>query len=143
LTFNIEVQTDEYIDRPQTPLFWPEKIGVDVYTQIEDGELFNFDEEVEPILNCLISKLLEQSRMEVLEEEEIKDMKIKQRYFEEIRNRELMEVERLEDAEKRRFDENVKLFIFHFLKNFHIFTLNLLNQKVKKAKPTKRKIIIE
>jgi len=25
LTFNIEVQTDEYIDRPQTPLFWPEK----------------------------------------------------------------------------------------------------------------------
>jgi len=80
LTFNIEVQTDEYIDRPQTPLFWPEKTGVDVYTQIEDGELFNFDEEVEPILNCLLSKTLEQSRMEV---------------------------ERLEDAEKRRFDENV------------------------------------
>ncbi len=107
LTFNIEVQTDEYIDRPQTPLFWPEKTGVDVYTQIEDGELFNFDEEVEPILNCLLSKTLEQSRMEVLEEEEIKEMKTKQRYFEELRNRELMEVERLEDAEKRRFDENV------------------------------------
>ncbi len=107
ITFNIEVQTDEYIDRPQTPLFWPEKTGVDVFTQIEDGELFNFDEEVEPILNCLLSKILEQSRMEVLEEEEIKDMKVKQRYFEEIRNRELMEVQRLEDAEKRKFDENV------------------------------------
>lgn len=45
--------------------------------------------------------------MEVLEEEEIKEMKSKQRYFEELRNRELMEAERLEDAEKRRFDENV------------------------------------
>ncbi len=107
MTFNIEVQTDEYIDRPQTPLFWPEKIGTDVFTQIEDGDLFNFDEEVEPILNCLLSKTLEQARMEVLEEEEIKDMKSKQRYFEELRNRELMEAERLEDAEKRRFDENV------------------------------------
>lgn len=117
LTFNIEVQTDEYIDRPQTPLFWPEKTGVDVYTQIEDGELFNFDEEVEPILNCLLSKTLEQSRMEVLEEEEIKEMKAKQRYFEELRNRELMEVERLEDAEKRRFDENVNKVFIEFLIN--------------------------
>lgn len=114
LTFHVEVQTDEYIDRPQTPLFWSEKTGVDVFTQIEDGELFNFDEEVEPILNCLLSKTLEQSRMEVLEEEEIKEMKGKQRYFEELRNRELMEVERLEDAEKRRFDENV---YFNLLKN--------------------------
>ena len=111
LTFNIEVQTDEYIDRPQTPLFWPEKTGIDVYTQIDDGDLFNFDEEVEPILNCLLSKTLEQARMEVLEEEEIKEMKSKQRYFEELRNRELMEAERLEDAEKRRFDENVNKFL--------------------------------
>lgn len=43
--------------------------------------------------------------MEVLEEEEIKEMKEKQRYFEEIRNRELMEVQKLEEAETRRRKE--------------------------------------
>lgn len=43
--------------------------------------------------------------MEVLEEEEIREMKEKQRYFEEIRNRELMEVQKLEEAETRKRKE--------------------------------------
>lgn len=107
LTFEVEIQTDKYIDKSQEPLFSQQKTGVEKETQIEDGELFNFDEEAEPILNVLMSKILEQSRMEVLEEEEIKEMKAKQRYFEEIRNRELMEVEKLEDAEVRRKEEIV------------------------------------
>ena len=78
---------------------------MDKETQVEDGELFDFNEEVEPILNVLMSKVLEQSRMEVLEEEEIKEMKEKQRYFEETRNRELMEVQKLEESETRRRKE--------------------------------------
>jgi len=101
------VQTDIDNEQEKTALFWPEKTGIDIATQIEDGELFNFDEEVAPILNSLLSKTLELSRMEVLEEEEIKEMKNMQRHFEELRNKELMEVERLENAEKTRFEENV------------------------------------
>lgn len=108
LTFEMGVQIDLYIDRPQTPLFWPQYTGEEKATQIEDGDLFHFDEEVEPILNVLLSKVLEQSRMEVLEEEEIKEMKKKQREFEERRNKELMEVQTLEDQEKRRELEIVK-----------------------------------
>jgi len=47
------------------------------FTQIfdEDPELFDFDNEIEPMLNVLCSKTLEQARMEVLEEEELKIMK--------------------------------------------------------------------
>jgi hypothetical protein len=45
--------------------------------------------------------------MEVLEEEEIKELKLQQRYYEEQRNRELAEVEALEDAENRRKQEMV------------------------------------
>ena len=86
-------------------MFWPEKTGIDEETQVEDGALFDFNKEVEPILDVLLSKVLEQSRMEVLEEEEIKEMKEKQRYFEEIRNRELMEVQKLEEAETRKRKE--------------------------------------
>ena len=47
-----------------------------------------FDEEVEPIINVLTFKTLEESRMEVLEEEEIKGMKGQIQEFEKVRNRE-------------------------------------------------------
>jgi len=88
-------------------LKWPEERGEPKGTQIEDGDLFHFDDEVEPILNVLTTKVLEQSRMEVLEEEEIKAMKLNQRTFEELRNRELMNVERLENMEERISEDKV------------------------------------
>lgn len=62
-------------------------------TQIydEDPELFNFDEEIEPMLNVLIGKTLEEARMMVLEEEELRVMKHQQKEYEELRNAELIE----------------------------------------------------
>ncbi len=121
------MQTDDYLDRPQTPLFWPEKSGIDKMTEIIDGDLFNFDIEVEPILNSLLSKTLEFSRMEVLEEEEIHEMKKQQRHFEDLRNKEIMEVQRLEDEEKRRFDQNVNFF--SIIKDF--IKQNIKTKKIK------------
>jgi len=46
-----------------------------VETQVEDGELFCFNDEVDPILRVLVGKTLESSRMEVLEEEELREMR--------------------------------------------------------------------
>jgi hypothetical protein len=92
------------------PLFWPKIDGKDQSTQIEEGDLFDFDMEIEPILNTLLTKILDESRMEVLEEDEIAQVKAKQRYFEEIRNREFMEVQRLDNAEIRR-NQEIVLFI--------------------------------
>jgi len=101
----IDVQTDFYIDRPPTPRFMPSKNGLDVETQIWDGDLFDFDVEVEPILQVIVGKTLEQSRMEVLEEEELKAMKKHQLEFERLRDAELLESQRLEEEERRREDE--------------------------------------
>lgn len=53
----------------------PKKTGEDRETQIWDGDLFDFDYEVEPILQVLLGKTIELSRMEVLEEEELRVMK--------------------------------------------------------------------
>jgi len=53
----------------------PKKKGVDKKTLTEDNELFDFDKEVNPILEVLCGKTLELSRMEVLEEEELREMK--------------------------------------------------------------------
>lgn len=76
-------------------------------TQIfdEDPELFDFDKEIEPMLNVLVGKTLEQARMMVLEEEELRIMKVQQKEYEEIRNAELIEAQRLEAAENRRRQE--------------------------------------
>jgi len=103
--FEAETQTDFLLDRPPSPLFMPAKIGVDIETQIEDGELFDFDVEVEPLLEVLVGKTLEQSMMEVLEEEELESLRRHQEDFEKRRNAELIEVQRMEAAEKRRQDE--------------------------------------
>ena len=105
LEFEIQVQTDHYIDRPPTPLFMPKKIGEDTETQVEDGELFDFDVEVGPILEVLVGKTLEIGRMEVLEEEELHAMQQHQREFEQKRKNELSEVQRLEGEEIRKREE--------------------------------------
>eukprot|EP00929_Paragymnodinium_shiwhaense_P123960 TRINITY_DN985_c0_g3_i1.p1 TRINITY_DN985_c0_g3~~TRINITY_DN985_c0_g3_i1.p1 ORF type:complete len:478 (-),score=175.73 TRINITY_DN985_c0_g3_i1:135-1568(-) len=103
--FEAETQTDFLLDRPPSPLFMPAKIGVDVDTQIEEGELFDFDNEVEPVLEVLVGKSLEQGMMEVLEEAELDSLRQHQEEFERKRNAELLEVQRMEAAEKRRSDE--------------------------------------
>ncbi|XP_013871177.1 radial spoke head protein 3 homolog [Austrofundulus limnaeus] len=100
-----ECQTDEFLDRPATPLFIPAKSGKDAETQIEEGELFDFDVEVQPILEVLVGKTLEQSLLEVMEEEELACLKAQQRAFLELRNNELAEVQRLQEQERRRTEE--------------------------------------
>lgn len=103
--FEAETQTDFLLDRPPSPLFMPAKIGVDIDTQIESGDLFDFDVECEPVLEVLLGKTLEQGMMEVLEEEELESLRRHQEDFEQRRGSELLEVQRMESAEKRRDDE--------------------------------------
>uniref|UniRef100_A0A7S4NE24 Radial spoke protein 3 n=2 Tax=Guillardia theta TaxID=55529 RepID=A0A7S4NE24_GUITH len=100
-----DTQTDPFMDRPPTPLFIPKKTGIDRETQIFEGELFDFDFEVEPILQVIVGKTLEQSLMEVLEEEELKNMRAHQEEFDQIRAAELAEAQRMEAAEVRRAEE--------------------------------------
>lgn len=95
-------QTEAFMDRPPSPLFIPTKTGLDKETQILPGDLFDFDLEVEPILEVLVGKTLEQGLMEVLEEEELENIRKHQEEFEQVRNAELAEVQRLEEEVKRK-----------------------------------------
>ena len=36
---DIQTQTDAFLDRPSTPLFVPAKTGMDMATQIEEGDV--------------------------------------------------------------------------------------------------------
>ena len=102
---DVDVQTDAFLDRPPSPLFVPAKTGVDIGTQIYEGDLFNFDIEVKPILEVLVGKTIEQSLLEVMEEEELADLRKQQREYEELRNAEKVEQQRLEEQERRLREE--------------------------------------
>ncbi|XP_043552104.1 radial spoke head protein 3 homolog isoform X1 [Chiloscyllium plagiosum] len=102
---DVDTQTDAFLDKPQTPLFIPGKTGKDVATQIEEGELFDFDIEVKPLLEVLVGKTIEQALLEVMEEEELAHLRALQRDFEELRNAELAEVQRMEEKERRHREE--------------------------------------
>jgi len=116
-------QTDVFLPEPPIKEYYtrnlPKKTGVDVSTQIEpEDQLFNFDLEVEPLLNVLISKTLEVSLMEVEEEEELKAIRedkaryIKERLEEQqqIMKEEELEVQRVraKDQQKKAEQERVE-----------------------------------
>ena len=91
-----KVATEFYLDRPPVPLFQPKMPAKEncKYTEIDDEGrrlIFDFDKEVEPMLNVLCMRTLEQARMEVLMEEVLKTMKIQAKEYEEVRNAELIE----------------------------------------------------
>ncbi|CAL7942923.1 unnamed protein product [Xylocopa violacea] len=102
---DVATQTDYFLDRPPTPRHCPEKVGEDACTQIEPGDLFDFDFEVQPILEVLVGKTMEQALIEVLEEEEIAALREQQRKFQELRAAEKAEARRLEEQERRLREE--------------------------------------
>lgn len=102
---HVDTQTDAFLDRPPSPAFIPVKSGIDAWTQILNGELFDFDREVRPLLEVLVGKTLEQALMEVMEEEELARLRQHQTEFDELRNAELVETQRREEAARRAREE--------------------------------------
>ncbi|XP_046753826.1 radial spoke head protein 3 homolog B isoform X2 [Diprion similis] len=106
--FDVGTQTDHFLDRPPTPLYCPAKVGTDQCTQIFPGDLFDYDVEVQPILEVLVGKTIEQSLIEVLEEEEVAALREQQRKFLELRDAEKAEAQRLEEQERRLREEKCR-----------------------------------
>ncbi|XP_076336075.1 radial spoke head protein 3 [Tachypleus tridentatus] len=102
---NVECQTDSLLDRPTSPLFVPAKSGVDVETQIYEGELFDFDMEVQPVLEVLVGQTIQQALLEVLEEEELAQLQDQQQKYEENCYAELAKQKRLEEQDRSKSEE--------------------------------------
>ena len=106
----IEVQTEFNIEKSPPRHYLPVKTGISKETQIWDGEIFDFDYDVEPILQVLLGKTIEQSRMEVLQEQELFVMKEQQKHYENLKKLEMEETQRLEEKEKNLIKEIVDSF---------------------------------
>lgn len=70
-------------------------------------QLFDFDVEVEPVLEVLVGKTVEQALIEVLEEEELEALRVQQRRFRELRASEKAEQQRIEGQDKKLREEKV------------------------------------
>ncbi|VDD74646.1 unnamed protein product [Mesocestoides corti] len=105
---NFWSQTDEFMVRPPTPPFVPAKTGLDVATQVELCELFDFEIEVKPVLEVLTGKTMEQALVEVAEEEELQELRKQQFVQLEIHNAHLAEIERLEERNRRYREEQTR-----------------------------------
>lgn len=100
-----ETQTSAFMDRPMSPLFVAATTGRDHATQIQPGDLFDFDLEVEPLLEVLVGKTIHVAMLELVQEEELEAIRRQQQEFEAVRNVELAEVQRLEAEARRKHEE--------------------------------------
>jgi len=105
IEIDMETQTQAIMDRPMSPLFVFVSTGLDAMTQILPGDLFDFDLEVEPLLEVLVGKTIHVSMLELMQEEELEAIRRDQEEFEIIRNIELAEVQRLEAEARRKQQE--------------------------------------
>jgi len=104
---DIETQTEFIIEKPVPDLSMPVYHGIPKETQIyPDENLFDFDYEAEPLLQVLSTRILENSRTEVLEEEELRAMKLRQDYLYEKKGKEAKAVSELENEEREMTKKN-------------------------------------
>ena len=108
------------LEDPAYDSFVPVKSGVDASTQIEvNDHLFNFDAEVEPLLDIIVGKTLEWARLEVEEEEELaslqrrRDELVEGKRLESDRVRSLQEAEMVKWAQKEWAMKRESLRVHH------------------------------
>ena len=97
-------------DRPKTPKEIPPPKGKDEATQIIDGELFDFEMEVKPILEVLVGRSVIQAQYELIEEYERDEYLKHKKNYERKREFELNKLQRTEDKYMRQEQEKQRRF---------------------------------
>jgi len=90
---------DEFV-RTKDDTYTLRKTGQDKQSQIYDGDLFMFEQEVMPVIRVIVGKVKEQAESEVIEEEALFKFRYRQRQLEEKRNAEIEDERKLERLAK-------------------------------------------
>lgn len=97
-----DVQTEPLLSRAVKKEKILAQAGVDASTQIfTEDYLIDFDEQTESVIRVILNKVLEQSRMEVLEELEIEKMKAQKQESQKSKMRMLSTIQREKAKESR------------------------------------------
>lgn len=102
-----QLEPDYYIDRPPSATYIPDEDGTDQAIQVHnyDPDLFDFNLEVEPILQVLVGKVCEQARIEVIETHENAALANHNARYKQMREATLVQTQRVEARQGRRNDE--------------------------------------
>ena len=109
VTADLGIQSDEidYIEKEK--VFFPQKLGKDISTQILDGELFSFDRDVQPLLTVVVGKTLEQSLLEIEQEDEIASLREAKLMYSKKKDDENKRIKNLEDREiQKKYNNDAK-----------------------------------
>ena len=89
--------------------FLPQKLGKDESTQIMDGDLFNFDIDVIPLLTVIVGKTIEQALLELEQEEEIANLREAKKMFAHHKNDDNKRIKNLEEREiQKKYNNDAK-----------------------------------
>lgn len=102
-----KIQTDPALNIPIVIKYNVNKTGVDSGTQIDENDLKHVynPKKLDNIVRVVLNKVLEESRMEVLEENEFKAMEHAKKTFRQQKMKLLNQVQRIEQKEKRLEEE--------------------------------------
>ena len=108
---DLGIQSDEieYDEIENETKFLPQKLGKDEATQIMDGDLFDFDKDVQPLLTVVVGKTLEQSMLELEQEQEIENLKQAKLMYSKKRNDDSKRIKNLEEKEiQKKYNNDAK-----------------------------------
>ena len=108
---DLGIQSDEieYDEIENEKKFLPQKLGKDEATQIMDGDLFDFDKDVQPLLTVVVGKTLEQSMLELEQEQEIENLKQDKLMYSKKRNDDSKRIKNLEEKEiQKKYNNDAK-----------------------------------
>ena len=111
VTVDLGIQSDEieYDEEEFEKKFLPQKLGKDVGTQIMDDDLFNFDRDVQPLLTVIVGKTLEQSMLELEQEEELENLREAKLMYSRRKNEDNKRIKNLEDREiQKKYNNDAK-----------------------------------
>ena len=111
VTVDLGIQSDEieYDEIENEKKFLPQKLGKDVGTQILDDDLFDFDRDVQSLLTVIVGKTLEQSMLELEQEEEIENLREAKLMYSKKKNEDTKRIKNLEDREiQKKYNNDAK-----------------------------------
>ena len=111
VTVDLGIQSDEieYDEIENEKKFLPQKLGKDVGTQILDNDLFDFDRDVQSLLTVIVGKTLEQSMLELEQEEEIENLREAKLMYSKKKNEDTKRIKNLEDREiQKKYNNDAK-----------------------------------
>ena len=102
------IEPDYFIDMANPAVYIPDDAGIDKATCLDDRndpDLFDFQLEVEPILQVLVGKTLEHARIEIIEDFEREQIQRMRDVYKKKREAMLIHTQQLEAYQERRDDE--------------------------------------